>query len=68
MPKLQKKLTQTEFYCVSCRKRVKPSADSIYFGTDKRGHPRLTADCKNGCQLFKYVKESAVPVLKKKYA
>jgi len=69
-----KKMTERQFYCVSCRKRVTiPSAD-ICFKNIKNSKmvggkmPSLVAYCeKCDCNLTKFVKHSKAKSLKSKY-
>lgn len=69
MPKspkaLKKKLTQQEFYCVACRKRVKCHKDDIgvveYKNKKAKGGkvPALRAYCRSkncDCNLTKFIK------------
>lgn len=59
--KLRKKLKQTEFYCVACRKRVKVHPDDICVEVFKNkkiegGVPALRSVCKCGVNLTKFIK------------
>lgn len=65
--KLQKKLKQTEFYCVECRKRVKVPTEDIQVSIDKQGRPRLEGMDKYNHKLFKYIKFSHEDKLGKKF-
>lgn len=71
--KLKKKLTQTEFYCVSCCKRVRCNGDDIKFKRIrnrrvKGGVPALKCECKHcGTNLTKFVKRKDAAKLKSKY-
>ena len=70
--KLKKKLTQQEFYCVSCRKRVKSAADDMcvqVFKNSRRkgGAPALRSECACGCALTKFIKDDDKSKLTAKY-
>ena len=65
--KLRSKLKTTEFYCVACRKRINAKKHDIQLEDDKRGRARLVGLCKCGCTMYKYVKESAVKTLSKRF-
>lgn len=66
--KMVRKLKQTEFYSVVKRKSVNVDKDDIKIKQDKFGRHRMVAkDPKTGDKLFKYVKESKVPMLKRKF-
>lgn len=67
--KLRSKLKPAEFYCVGCQKRVSAKKNSIELEKDRRDRARLVATCGHckGCTVYKYVKESSVPSLIKKY-
>jgi hypothetical protein len=67
--KLKSKLKINEFYCVSCRKRVSiKHNDEIFLQESKNGRLRLVSNC-SGCEhkLFKFVKESSLNTLEKKF-
>jgi hypothetical protein len=68
MPPLKKKLKQSEFYCVSCQKRVKEPIDCIGVNVDKAGKPRLRSMC-HLCDtyLYKYIKLKDEKKMLKKY-
>lgn len=61
--KLQSKLKQRDFYCVSCRKRVSVPADEMGVQTFKNkkvkgGVPALRSECpKCGTNVTKFIKK-----------
>ena len=72
MPRLKTKLKEDEFYCVCCGKRRK--GDNIklkIYKNSKRTNgkvPMLKSRCDHcDCNMNKFVKDKAVPSLKKKY-
>ena len=66
--KLKSKMKQNEFYCVSCRKKVKAANEDIKIKKDKRGRPRMVADCtKCPHKLYKYIKFDKEKSLKHKF-
>jgi hypothetical protein len=70
--KLKTPLKQQEFYCLSCRKRVKCTATNICvksFKNKKLGKvPTLRAYCKKcDCYLSKFIKHKDAARLTKKY-
>lgn len=69
---MKRKLKQTEFYCVSCRKPVSVHADDICFkdakSSKRRKIPMLKAYCsKCDCNLNKFVKASSAGDMRRKY-
>lgn len=70
--KLRTKLKQEEFYCVSCRKRVKGDDICIKTFRNKRmvggSVPTMTGTCKK-CEtnVYKFIKHSAKDRLTEKY-
>jgi hypothetical protein len=60
-------LKQNQFYCVGCQKPVSCYCETIKIKKDKNGRPRMVSKCKNEHKLFKYIKESDVNKLHKKY-
>jgi hypothetical protein len=67
------KLSEKQFYCVSCRKRVSLHQDEICFlklknKKVKGGVPALNGQC-NKCDtsLYKFVKRTKSETLKNKY-
>lgn len=68
---LRKKLKQDEFYCVSCRARVKGDdicVDVLKNRRVKGGVPTLAGYCKRcGTNVYKFVKRSAKDRLVDKY-
>jgi len=71
MPRpLVKKLKRNEFYCICCRRRVRAKPADIYIEQDRVGRHRMRSlhgSSSDGCELYKYVKEKDVKMLKKKY-
>jgi hypothetical protein len=66
--KLKKPLKQTEFYCVSCRKRVKSKPSDICAKTFKNGTPALVSHCeKCDTNLTKFIKHNSLKKMEKKY-
>ena len=68
---LKTKLKQEEFYCVSCRGRVKGTDICIETLKNKRikgGVPTMVGDCKKcKSEVFKFIKHSQKTKLTKKY-
>lgn len=62
------KLRQNEFYCVSCRKKVRIPSDEITLEYDIARKPRLTAYC-HRCEtaLYKYVRHAQADRLARKF-
>ena len=69
--KLKTKLKQGEFYCVSCRKRVKGDDICIKTFRNKRvkgGVPTMVGECsKCSTSVFKFIKHSNKAKLTEKY-
>ena len=62
------KMTKNQFYCVSCRARVKLPADKICIGKDKNKKPRLVGKCANcSVKVFRYVAVKDVKKLQDEY-
>lgn len=66
-----KKMSETQFYCVKCGKRVtlnKQDAETIRVRKTKNDRHALTAHCsKCDTKLYKFVKEKDADKLSKKY-
>lgn len=60
-------LKQNQLYCVGCQKVVSCLCDKIKINQDRNGRYRMEAKCNKGHEMFKYVKESDVKKLYKKY-
>lgn len=66
-------MKETEFYCVSCRKRVNQKKDDMCVTVlkNKRVHggvPALTCECRKcGTSLYKFVKRDSKEKLIDKY-
>lgn len=69
--KLKSPMKQNEFYCVSCRKKVRAHDDDIKIRKDKRGRPRMVASTsstsKCNHKLYKYISFDKETKLKNKY-
>jgi hypothetical protein len=66
--KLRSRLKQTEFYCVSCRKRIKMKKDDICVKILKNGTPALVSYCsKCNVNLTKFIKDDSVKKMEYKY-
>lgn len=66
------KLTQNQFYCVSCRKKVTSKGDDmcvVVFDNKKVGEvPALESQCKKcGTSLYKFIKRKDEERLTKKF-
>jgi hypothetical protein len=67
---MPKRMTQNQFYCVSCRKRVTCKNDDIcveFFKNRGREVPALRCECKCGTNLTKFIKVSAAEKMVDKY-
>lgn len=72
MPKLNRKLKQTEFYCVSCKKTVVMPKDDVCFkdakSSNRKKIPMLKAECKKcGSMLNKFIKNYIAGDMRRKY-
>ena len=69
--KLNKKLSQNEFYCVKCRKRTKGEDICVKVLKNKKikgGVPSLVADCvKCETVLYKFIKKNKKDSMIKKF-
>ncbi len=72
--KLKTKLKENEFYCVSCRARVKSNGDSMYVQVFKNKKmpdglaPALRSNCKAcSTNLTKFIKHNSVDKMIDKY-
>lgn len=70
--KLKTKLRENEFYCVSCRARVKSDSDSIcvkvYNNSRSGPTPALKGECSScGAKLTKFIKRDSTEKMVSKY-
>ena len=66
--KLKTKLTETEFYCVKCKKRCKSDPSVMCVKTLKNGAVALQGSCnKCDCVMYKFVARSKHDKLAHKY-
>lgn len=61
-------MTERQFYCVQCRRRIIRSADHICVRKTRNNRFQMVSSCE-GCKydLYKFVSKDRYPVLAKRY-